>query len=256
MQYGAPGGDRCQGCAGQRPRGGARPKTRAIGLPRKLATTASWVRPVTSPVKVARAVFSACGLYRYFLAWPTGIDNERAGLGCFANPSKATAEKTDPTVDRWIAYCRRWNLGWAWVVNTRAWRETDPKKVPRGESAIGPDNAYWIDRSARDAEIVVCGWGKLGGEQGLATLQIIRMADKVPHALKLNGDGTPAHPLYLRGDLVPFPMDRAPRSATRKGQRVMDFGALVDASDRLPTQSPNGLEIQDHPSVRDAGAPS
>jgi hypothetical protein len=39
--------------------------------------------------------------------------------------------------------------------------------------------------------------------------EIIRRAGKTPHALKLNGDGSPAHPLYLRGDLRPFAMGGA-----------------------------------------------
>lgn len=84
-----------------------------------------------------RAIFSPCERYRYFLAWPTGRDNDRA-LGIFANPSTATAEKPDPTVTRWIDYCRRWGFGWAFVCNARAWRHTNPKMVPPDPVGVGP----------------------------------------------------------------------------------------------------------------------
>jgi hypothetical protein len=157
-----------------------------------------------------RAVYSPCEKYRYFLAWPTAVDNDRAALGVFANPSTATHMKTDRTVDRWIDYCGRWGYGWAWVCNVRAWRETNPKLVPPDPLAIGPSNSDEICRAALRAELVVCGWGKLGGCAVAAALAAIRTAGKTPHALKLNKDGSPAHPLYLRTTLTPFPMAVSP----------------------------------------------
>lgn len=168
-------------------------------------------QPLIGSRREARAIFSPCRRYRYFLAWPTGVDNDRAALGAFANPSKATALKTDRTIDRWIDYCRRWEFGWAWVVNARAWMETDPELVPPDPLAIGPDNDYHIAHWAAQAEIVVCGWGKLGGRRASDVLALIDCAaGKRPHALKLNGDGSPTHPLYLRATLKPFPMFGGP----------------------------------------------
>jgi hypothetical protein len=154
----------------------------------------------------AYAVFSKCQRYRYQLWWPTGLSNKRRALGVFANPSTATAEVLDPTVTRWLNYCAAWGFGWAGVVNVRAWRETDPKALPPDPEAIGPKNDHHIYAAAATSELVVCGWGKLGGERAKHVLDIIRSADKVPHALKLNGDGSPSHPLYLPRDLVPSPM--------------------------------------------------
>lgn len=155
----------------------------------------------------AKAIYSPCRRYRYFLAWPTGVDNDRAALGVFANPSTATELKPDPTVTRWIDYCGRWGYGWAFVCNARAWRETDPEKVPDDPLAIGPDNDYQIAHWAAQSDMVVCGWGKLGGWRGSDVLAIIHAAaGKDPHALKLNDDGSPTHPLYLKATLKPFPM--------------------------------------------------
>jgi hypothetical protein len=86
------------------------------------------------------AVISKCERYRYVLAWPTGLEDDRYALFVLANPSTATAEQTDPTVARCIGYARI-----------------------------------------------------------------------TPHALKLNKDGSPQHPLYLRRDAVPVPIGREVR---------------------------------------------
>lgn len=170
------------------------------------------------------AVFSPCAIrhvtcvescefrrYRYVLAWPTGVANDQHAVFCLANPSSATADKTDPTVARCIEFARLWGHGWCYVVNARAWRATDPKDVPADPLAIGPDNDAHIYRVCARAEIVVCGWGKLAGARADAMLDLIRSAGKVPHALQLNGDGSPSHPLTrgkrrIPADAVPFAM--------------------------------------------------
>ena len=180
---------------------------------------------MTQPFKWLRsasAVFSDCTThepcacdehcrdrsYRYQLWWPTGVDNDRICLGVFANPSTATAEDLDPTLTRWRNYCRDWGYGWSVTMNVRAWRETNPKLVPADPFAIGPDNDRQLTGLVADyADLVVCGWGKLGGARGPVVLDLIRKAGKVPHALKLTKAGEPCHPLYLRSDLQPFAME-------------------------------------------------
>ena len=156
-----------------------------------------------------RDCLDSCKLrrYRYLLWWPTGISDNRVCLGVFANPSTATADKPDPTVTRWINYCRAWGYGWSVTANVRAWRETKAKLVPPDPIAIGPENDGLIKLAVSQAHLVVCGWGKLGGKRGTEVLRLIRDAGKVPHALKLTKAGEPGHPLYLRADLKPFPME-------------------------------------------------
>jgi hypothetical protein len=155
----------------------------------------------------AWAVYSPCRSYRYLLAWPTGLANERIACGIFANPSTATEEQLDPTCRRWVNYCRAWGYGWAWVVNVRAWRETDPRKVPPDPESIGQENDRHILQAALGAELVVCGWGRLGGRRGDGVLGLLSYAGIVPHALKVNQDGSPCHPLYLSSKLKPQPLD-------------------------------------------------
>lgn len=73
---------------------------------------------------------------------------------------------------------------------------------------MGPENDAYILRAVRIAKLTVCGWGKIGAlhDRGRKTLNLIRSAGVVPHALKLNADGSPQHPLYLPYHLEPFPI--------------------------------------------------
>jgi hypothetical protein len=145
--------------------------------------------------------------YRYTLRWPTGNPvGKGTVLWALANPSTATHLKIDRTVARCIDYGWQWEYGWSGVVNARAWRETDSDLVPADPIGIGPDNDEYVFSMAKEAQLVVCGWGKLGGVRGKRMLEIIRDAGKVPHALKLNADGSPQHPLYLPRHLRAFPM--------------------------------------------------
>jgi hypothetical protein len=169
--------------------------------------------------RVASAAFSRCEMHsscadpycagkrhRFVLKWPTGLDNDRVALGCFANPSTATPLELDPTLKRWLRYCRDWGYGWSWTVNVRSWRATDPSDVPDDDLAISRQNNRWIRQSALQAELIVCGWGKLGGQRGAEVLGILRAEGLVPHALRLNKDRSPAHPLYLPANCRPFAM--------------------------------------------------
>jgi len=152
------------------------------------------------------AIFSPCERYRYVLGWRALRGGKGTVLFVLANPSTATAEETDATVARCIAYATRWGYEWCYVVNVRAWRETNPKLVPADPLAIGPENDNHIAMEVMKADLVVVGWGKLGGARGEEVLRLIRKHGKVPHALKLNKDGSPRHPLYLRSDAVPMPI--------------------------------------------------
>ncbi len=163
-------------------------------------------------------VFSPCRRYRYLLRRIINpnyqlrdILGQPAAKGVclwiMANPSIADEHRLDPTLTRCCDYTTRWGFSEMRIVNVRAWVETDSDKVPEDPLAIGPENEQHIRQQATEAELVVCGWGKLGGELGRRTLELVR-AHCVPHALKLNdSDGSPAHPLYLAKKLEPFPLE-------------------------------------------------
>lgn len=157
------------------------------------------------------AQFSPCRTWRYRLwrIWDSSLP-----LACFVlmNPSTADEIDDDPTVLRCQRRVAKWShikIGGVLVVNVFAWRETDSTKLPEliaaGTDIVGPDNDAAIVAAAKEAAIVVCGWGNPGNltGRGQSVEQLLRGAGLAPHYLKLNNDGTPGHPLYLGYDLMP-----------------------------------------------------
>jgi hypothetical protein len=152
---------------------------------------------------------SPCQRYRYALYVPLG-EGSRTVCFVLANPSKAVVIdgrlEPDPTVQKIITYAQDWGYSRLSVVNARAWRATDPDLVPPDPEGIGPDNDKWIEHAVTGSDLVVCGWGKLGGERGWAVLRQIVRLGRAPYALRLNADGSPTHPLYLPRALRPQAM--------------------------------------------------
>jgi hypothetical protein len=156
----------------------------------------------------SKAHFSECQKYRYTL-----VRKFRAGQGLInfvmLNPSTANEEFNDPTVARCENMALRLGYGTMAVTNIFAYRATDPTMMKQmQECAIGDENNRAISDTAKDAALVVCAWGNHGLflNRGDDVLKLLRAQKVKTHALKLNGNGQPAHPLYLRKDLVPFEM--------------------------------------------------
>lgn len=122
------------------------------------------------------------------------------------NPSKADEAQDDPTIRRCIGFARAWGYSRLLVGNLFAFRATDPREMKRAADPIGAENDEHLVRIASAADLVVCAWGqhgKFGGRADAVTWMLRR--HRALHALELAGDGTPKHPLYLRGDLLPLP---------------------------------------------------
>jgi hypothetical protein len=170
------------------------------------------------------AVISPCRRYRYKL---TRGATHGHGIVNFVmlNPSTADADMDDPTVRRCIGFAREWGYYDLVVTNLFALRATDPRDLKLAADPIGPDNDAAIVEVASKANLVVCAWGAMGplvswSERALPpwdglsraaqVLGLIRGAGAKPFALKLTGTGQPAHPLYLKGDLEPFPLEARP----------------------------------------------
>ncbi len=151
-------------------------------------------------------MFSFDRRYRYLLKRRLSGGPGGVCLWIMANPSIADEFKLDPTLTRCADYTERWGFSEMRVVNVRAWISTDPKGVPKGDEAFGPDNARIVNEEATNADLVVGGWGKLGGALGAEMHQYLRKIGVTVHALKLNDDGSPSHPLYLAKNLKPFPI--------------------------------------------------
>lgn len=152
------------------------------------------------------ATFSACGRYRWHL-WRRVGGGDRSLVGIGLNPSTADAVKNDPTIAR---LCRRAQaLGFARfeMLNVFAWRSTDPTVLRHVADPIGPENDAWILDVASSASMVLCAWGAHAGARGTQVARMLRERGVALHALRVNDDGSPAHPLYLPYELQPQPWE-------------------------------------------------
>lgn len=147
------------------------------------------------------AVISECGMYRYEL-WRRWDDAKPYCMFVGLNPSTADAVIDDPTIRRCVGFAKAWGYGALCMANLFAWRATDPKDMKAAQYPVGPDNDSTLQRLAAGAGIIIAAWGAHGSYRNRAA-QVIAILPAL-HALKLTKDGSPGHPLYLRGDAKPF----------------------------------------------------
>lgn len=149
------------------------------------------------------AEFSPCGKYRYNLrrVW-------EPALPCVAfvmlNPSTANAENDDPTIRKCIGFAERWGYGGFDVVNLFAWRSTQPDVLLDVPDPVGPDNPRYLAEAMKCSAKLICGWGKHGTLKNIDRVVVDWMRRTFPekaHALAVNKDGTPQHPLYVSYDV-------------------------------------------------------
>ena len=150
------------------------------------------------------AKFSACRRWRYLL-WRCWDPSRPAANFLMLNPSTADELKLDPSCTRARNYAERWGYGGLIVTNIFGWRATDPKVMKSVKDPVGRGNDAAILRAAREAKLVVCAWGNHGEnlELGNEVLRLLGEANIKLHLLRLNGNGYPAHPLYLPQTLTP-----------------------------------------------------
>ncbi|KVP75269.1 hypothetical protein WJ96_05795 [Burkholderia ubonensis] len=153
------------------------------------------------------AEFSPCRRYRYALwrdwgALPGTVDR---GYVLFVglNPSTADETNDDPTIRRCIAFAKAWGYSGLCMVNLFAFRATNPADMLLAPDPVGPDNDACLRRFARNAGVVIAGWGVHGTH--LARDAAVKRLLPNLHYLRLTKDGHPGHPLYLPKTLVPQP---------------------------------------------------
>jgi hypothetical protein len=123
------------------------------------------------------------------------------------NPSTADPLYDDPTVAKCRRYAEDWGYGTLLVGNTFAYRATDQSRLMKVSDPIGPENDTHLVEMANSASMVVFAYGKPHRSlqsRGPAVARLLSREGTCPlHVLQLCADGTPSHPLYLRGDLKP-----------------------------------------------------
>lgn len=166
------------------------------------------------------ALVSPCGRFRYILtrSWNGAQANEYVRFSTFVmlNPSTADGVDDDPTIRKCIAFARAWGKDGIVVVNLYAFRATNPKELKAAGYPVGPLNYQWHDLVFKMGNPnVICAWGaNAQPDHAAEVLARIRQAGAIPYALKLNNDGSPAHPLsrgkgFIPLDATPFPFSEA-----------------------------------------------
>ena len=152
----------------------------------------------------AGALFSPCRRWRYLL-WRRWDAKKPAANFLMLNPSTADEFKLDPTCARARDYAERWGYGALIVTNVFGFRSTDPLLLKKEQDPVGPGNDAAILRAAKEAALVVCAWGNHGAflERSSRVRALLNKGKIKLHALRVNANGEPAHPLYLPGALTP-----------------------------------------------------
>jgi len=161
------------------------------------------------------AIFSECEKYRYSLwrIWDGALPLINF---CMLNPSTADENTNDPTIERCKRRAEMMGYGGIVVTNVFAYRATDPeelkKMIKKSQDPVGLWNPQKIVEVSQMCDVTICGWGKYGilfNNQGGKTLgQLIFWNGKRKvRALRINKDGSPAHPLYIGYDVKPIPID-------------------------------------------------
>jgi hypothetical protein len=154
------------------------------------------------------ATFSRCRRWRYLL-WRRWDATRPAANFLMLNPSTADEVKLDPTCSRARSYAESWGYGALIVTNVFAFRSTDPELMKAAKDPVGPGNDAAIVKAAKASAIVVCAWGNHGAFLGRSA-RVRELLEGIPlHALRVNANGEPAHPLYLPSRLSAAPLRRS-----------------------------------------------
>ncbi|MCT4607733.1 MAG: DUF1643 domain-containing protein [Pelagimonas sp.] len=159
--------------------------------------------------QVSRALYSPCGRYRYGL-WRIWDDTLPELLFVMLNPSTATEEKNDPTIERCQRRAIQLGFGAVRIANLFAFRATKPADLKRAEDPIGPENAQLLSEWSGKSAMTIAAWGSHGDTlaQGQAIAPLLN--GDVRH-LGLTKAGHPRHPLYVSYDVQPAPWPKEQR---------------------------------------------
>ncbi len=146
------------------------------------------------------AEFSEDRKYRYCL-WRIWDETKPMVMFIGLNPSVANELSDDPTMRRVINFSRSWGYGGVYMTNLFAWVTSYRKELKLCKDPIGSVNNWWLNHTATKSQIIIFAWGgfPLAKERGEQVCSIMK-----GYALEINKDGSPKHPLYIKGDTMPI----------------------------------------------------
>jgi hypothetical protein len=145
------------------------------------------------------AVIDETGVYRYLLSrrWAYG----NAVTWIMLNPSTADAAIDDPTIRRCIGFSKKWGYSGLYVVNLYAYRSTKPEALKSAIDPIGPEHGLHFGTALYRSAFNIAAWGAC--KHARIDHVLPYLSNYVIHCLGVTADGSPRHPLYVKGDVEP-----------------------------------------------------
>lgn len=156
------------------------------------------------PTMNAGAEFSADRKHRFAL-WR--IWDAQKPLVAFIGLNPSTADETEPdrTIGRVVNFANSWGFGGVYMMNCFSYVSTDPNELNDFDNT--EINDTWLRKIGEKCERVVFAWGTFEViKKKNRDVQLVHMFPEAM-ALKLTKDGSPYHPLYVKGTVVPFTYD-------------------------------------------------
>lgn len=150
------------------------------------------------------ATFSKCRNYRYVL-WRIWDASKPRVMFIGLNPSTANEHTDDPTIRRIKSMAANWGFGGVYMVNLFSFVTAHPDELLKCPDPIN-GNDIWLNKIAELSGEIIFAWGAFKEAQERAK-QVIAMFPTAK-ALHINKDGSPKHPLYVKGDTQPFPFTK------------------------------------------------
>jgi hypothetical protein len=152
------------------------------------------------------AVFDDSGRYRYSLQrrWPASTPGPDANPGpklvfIMLNPSRADANRDDPTLRACMQFARGWGYPLLEVVNLFAYCTPFPQQLQTVADPVGPGCDRYLLQAAASAERIILAWGNYGTlqDRDQTVLRRLQFAQPKLFCLGVNQSGQPRHPLYV-----------------------------------------------------------
>jgi hypothetical protein len=149
--------------------------------------------------KLFGADFSECRKYRYAL-WRIWDQSKPKVMFIGLNPSTANEFSDDPTIRRVKSMARNWGFGGVYMANLFAFVTAYPDQLLKCADPVN-GNDLWLSNIAAHCDEVIFAWGSFKEAQERAK----KVIEMFPHAkaLHINKNGSPKHPLYVPGNVVP-----------------------------------------------------
>lgn len=151
------------------------------------------------PEITSGAEFSKCRNYRYCL-WRIWDATKPKVMFIGLNPSTANEISDDPTIRRVVKFASDWEFGGVYMLNLFGWVTAYPEELKKCNDPVG-ENDLWLKKMGDLSHTIVFAWGNF--KEAKERARIVSELFPEAIALQINKNGSPKHPLYVKGDVIP-----------------------------------------------------